>query len=83
MTLNESWDDFDSKSELITFYRSWIEEAYRVMKDNACICIWGDRRNIFYVQPILEEYFPKFILTPQLNTRLRQRILHLQPEIIF
>ena len=61
VTLNESWDDFDSKSELITFYRSWIEEAYRVMKDNACICIWGDRRNIFYVQPILEEYFPKFI----------------------
>lgn len=61
ITLNESWDDFDSKSELITFNRSWIEKAHRVMKDNACICVWGDRRNIFYVQPILEEYFPKFI----------------------
>ena len=61
ITLNETWDSFESKAELVTFYRVWIEEAYRIMKDNACICIWGDRRNIFYVQPILEEYFPKFI----------------------
>ena len=60
-TLHADWDIFSSFDEFLNFNRLWIEQSFRLLKPNGSIAVWGDRRNIFFVQPILEQFFPKFL----------------------
>jgi modification methylase len=60
-TLDVSWDLFGSQEEFVSFTNSWLIECHRILKPNGTIAVWGDRRNIFFVQPLLEELFPKFL----------------------
>jgi len=60
-TLSSEWDLFDSTEHFISFTEKWLIECKRVLKPNGSIAVWGDRRNIFFIQPILERLFPKFL----------------------
>ncbi len=60
-TLSSEWDMFDSMEHFSDFTEQWLIECKRVLKPNGSIAVWGDRRNIFFVQPIMESLFPKFL----------------------
>jgi DNA modification methylase len=60
-TLDSKWDMFETDEDFIAFTELWVKECKRVLKPSGSIAVWGDRRNIFFVQPILEKYFPKFL----------------------
>jgi DNA modification methylase len=60
-TLSSEWDIFESMEDFQEFTKKWLTECKRVLKPTGSIAVWGDRRNIFLVQPILEELFPKFL----------------------
>lgn len=60
-TLSSEWDIFDSSQSFIQFTEQWLKECKRVLKPTGCIAVWGDRKNIFYVQPLMEALFPKFL----------------------
>ena len=60
-TIASDWDIFESTEEFIAFTTAWLEECHRVLKPNGSIAVWGDRKNIFYVQPIMETLFGKFL----------------------
>lgn len=60
-TLSSEWDIFESMDDFIEFTEKWLIECKRILKPNGSIAVWGDRRNIFFVQPIMESLFPKFL----------------------
>ena len=60
-TISSDWDIFNSIQEFQEFTKQWIKECHRILKPTGTIAVWGDRRNIFFVQPILESFFPKFL----------------------
>lgn len=60
-TLSSGWDLFDSIEHFQQFTAKWLAECHRVLKPQGSIAVWGDRRNIFFVQPLLEALFPKFL----------------------
>jgi DNA modification methylase len=60
-TISSEWDIFGSINEFQKFTSIWLKECHRVLKSNGSIAIWGDRRNIFFIQPLIEKLFPKFL----------------------
>jgi len=60
-TISSSWDLFDSIQDFQEFTNKWLKECYRILKPTGTIAVWGDRKNIFFVQPLLESLFPKFL----------------------
>lgn len=60
-TISSKWDLFKTIQAFQSFTEEWLVHCHRVLKPNGSIAVWGDRRNIFYVQPLIEKLFPKFI----------------------
>jgi DNA modification methylase len=60
-TINSDWDIFNSAQDYQKFTEQWIKECYRILKPTGIITVWGSRKSIFIVQPILESLFPKFL----------------------
>jgi len=60
-TISSKWDLFETIESFQSFTQEWLIQCHRVLKPNGSIAVWGDRRNIFFVQPLLEKIFPKFI----------------------
>jgi site-specific DNA-methyltransferase (adenine-specific) len=60
-TISSDWDIFNSTQDYQEFTKQWIKECHRILKPTGTIAVWGNRRSIFSVQPILESFFPKFL----------------------
>lgn len=54
-TLQEEWDIFPSKEHYINFTKKWISEAYRILKPNGSIFVWGNYKSIFDIKKTLDE----------------------------
>lgn len=59
--LDSEWDIFPSKNHYIEFTENWIKECCRILKPTGSIAVWGSRISIFDVQPVLSQFFPKFL----------------------
>jgi DNA modification methylase len=59
--IDASWDIFSSKEAYREFSRAWLLEAYRILKPNGSIAVWGSKVSIFDIQPIMESIFPKYL----------------------
>ncbi len=53
--VTERWDHFDAFEDYDLFTHSWLEEARRVMKDEATIWVIGSYHNIYRVGGMLQD----------------------------
>ena len=60
-TIDSAWDLFDSTKSFQSFTQEWLIQCLRVLKPNGSIAVWGNRVSIFDIQPVLSQYFPKFL----------------------
>lgn len=53
--VTDGWDKFDSFADYDAFTKSWLSEAYRVLKDDGTLWVIGSYHNIFRVGRELQD----------------------------
>ncbi|MEK9677347.1 MAG: site-specific DNA-methyltransferase [Rhodospirillaceae bacterium] len=53
--VDNDWDQFDSFAEYDSFSKAWLQEAYRVLKDDGTLWVIGSYHNIFRIGSQLQD----------------------------